>query len=75
MEMMTLDKGEIGSTYTIEELLLPPKMERRLESLGMTQGTLVDVLNNKNSGRLIIKVRGTRLAIGKGISSRIKVRS
>lgn len=74
-EIMTLDKGVIGKAYTVEALLLPPMMERRLESLGLTKGTTIDVLNNKNAGRLIIKVRGTRLAIGKGISSRIQVRS
>lgn len=74
-EIMTLDNGQIGATYVVESLLLPPRMERRLESLGLTRGTTIDVLNNKNAGRMIIKVRGTRLAIGRGISCRIKVRS
>jgi ferrous iron transport protein A len=72
--IMTLDQGRIGKSYTVAALLLPPRMERRLESLGMTEGTSIDVLNNKNCGRLIIKVRGTRLALGRGISSRIQVR-
>ena len=56
--IMTLDQGRIGKSYTVAALLLPPRMERRLESLGMTEGTSIDVLNNKNCGRLIIKVRG-----------------
>lgn len=72
---MTLDQGKVGMTYLVEELSLPTKMEKRLQALGMTKGTKIAVLNNKNAGTLIIKVRGTRLAIGKGISSRIQVRS
>jgi ferrous iron transport protein A len=62
-------------TYLVEQLSLPTRVEKRLQALGMTQGTRISVLNNKNAGTLIIKVRGTRLAIGKGISSRIEVRS
>ncbi|MCH4167386.1 MAG: ferrous iron transport protein A [Megasphaera sp.] len=73
--MMTLDTGVAGNTYIIEEVHLPEKTAKRLQALGMTQGTPVAVLNNKNRGTLIIKIRCTRLAIGKGISSNIEVRS
>jgi hypothetical protein len=37
----------------------------------MTQNTLVDVLNNKSDGCVIIRLRKTRYALGRGISSRI----
>jgi hypothetical protein len=37
----------------------------------MTQNTLVDVLNNKSDGCVIIRLRKTRHALGRGISSRI----
>ncbi len=40
----------------------------------MLAGTKVEILNNKSGGTLIIKVRGTRFAIGKGISKNIEVR-
>lgn len=71
---MTLNKGEINATYIVEKLDLPLHMEKRLEALGMITGTKVEVLNNKSGGTLIIKVRGTRFAIGKGISTNIEVR-
>ncbi|MGN6715635.1 FeoA family protein [Anaerocolumna jejuensis] len=71
---MTLNTGVINQSYEIQKLNLPLNIEKRLEALGMTLGTSVDVLNNKNHGTLIIKVRGTRLAIGKGISKRISVK-
>lgn len=48
-------------------------ISRRLEALGMTNGTKLLILNNKRSGSVIFKVRGTRLAIGKKIASSIQV--
>ncbi|MCH4178322.1 MAG: ferrous iron transport protein A [Megasphaera sp.] len=72
---MTLDRSIAGHIYIIECLHLPEKTEKRLQALGMIKGTSITVLNNKNQGTLIIKMRCTRLALGKGISSRIEVRS
>ncbi|MEY8321377.1 FeoA domain-containing protein [Lachnospiraceae bacterium 46-61] len=71
---MTLNDGEVNAEYIVEKLYVPIHMEKRLQALGMTSGTKVIVLNNKSSGTLIIKVRGTRFAIGKGISKNIEVR-
>lgn len=48
-------------------------MEKRLEALGMTRGTSVAVLNSKSQGVLIIKVRGTRFALGRNITKNILV--
>lgn len=53
---------------------LPENMERRLEALGMTLGTSVDVLNRKGKGILIIRLRGTRFALGYNITKNIQVR-
>ena len=47
---------------------------RRLQALGLNDGTVVTVLNRKKNGALIIRVRGTRLAIGRHISQGIEVR-
>jgi len=48
-------------------------MEKRLEALGMTRGTSVAVLNSKSKGVLIVKIRGTRFALGRNISRNITV--
>lgn len=72
---MTLDQAIVGNTYIVQSLTLPEKTAKRLQALGMTCGTSVTVLNNKNKGTLIIKMRSTRLAISKGISSEIHVQS
>ena len=71
---MNLAEGKIYSTYAIESLDLPLNVEKRLESLGMISGTKIDVLNNKSNGTVIVKVRGTRFAIGKGITRNILIR-
>ena len=70
---MTLDKGAVGGTYTVEKIDLPDQVEHRLEALGMTLGTKVSVLGRKDRGTLILKVRGTRFAIGRGITGKIEV--
>lgn len=70
---MTLREGTIGSSYRVTEIQLEDKVKRRLQMLGMTKDTEVHVLNNKKSGSIIMKVRGTRFAIGKRIAEGILV--
>ena len=48
-------------------------MEKRLEALGMTRGSSITILNSKNHGVLIVKVRGTRFALGRNITKNILV--
>ena len=68
-----LDKGTVGENYIVEKMNLPQQVEHRLEALGMTLGTRVSVLGSKDKGTLILKVRGTRFAMGRGITGRIEV--
>ena len=70
---MTLREGTIGSRYEIIEIRLEDKVKRRLQMLGLTKGTAVWVLNNKKSGSVIMKVRGTRFAAGRRIAEGILV--
>ena len=70
---MELRQGKIRGTYVIDKISLPLQTEKRLEALGMTQGTPVEVLNRKSGGTMIVRVRGTRFALGKGITGNIEV--
>ncbi|MCI9682644.1 MAG: ferrous iron transport protein A [Lachnospiraceae bacterium] len=70
---MTLRQGTIGNKYQVKEIQLEDKVKRRLQMLGMTKGTEVRILNNKKSGSIIMKVRGTRFAIGRRIAEGILV--
>lgn len=70
---MTLQEGCAGEVYTVKSLELPIKLERRLEALGLIEGAEISVLRKKRRGAMIVKVRGTRFAVGFGISSHIAV--
>lgn len=71
---MLLKDAQIGQTYIVEQIHLPFQMERRLEALGMTRQTPISVINRKGRGILIIKLRGTRFALGYNITKNIEVR-
>ena len=45
----------------------------RLASLGFTPGAKVDMTQNYGRGPLIVTVRGTRVALGRGEASKILV--
>lgn len=71
---MFLSDGKVGNSYKVQKMTLPVEIERRLEALGMTTGAAVSVLNSKAKGILIIKLRGTRFALGRNIAKNILVR-
>ena len=71
---MTLYEAEKGAACLIKGLYVEPALTRRLQALGLNDGTTVNVLNRKKHGALIIQVRGTRLALGKHISSNIEIK-
>ena len=68
---MTLAKGKIGSKYLVKEIQLEANIMRRLQMLGLTQGTVVEMLNRTSNGAVIFKVRGTRFAIGRNVADGI----
>lgn len=70
---MTLFEAEKGTIYVVKGLFVEEAVTRRLQALGLNDGTCLTVLNRKKKGALVIKVRGTRLALGKHISSGIEV--
>lgn len=69
---MKLYEGLKGETYLVREVMLEEKLTRRLEALGVNEKTRITILNKKRSGTLIVKVRGTRLALGRGIAAGIE---
>lgn len=71
---MTLYEGEKGSTLLVVRMDLPVQTERRLEVLGMLEGTRIVVVNRKKRGAMIVKIRGTRFAMGQSITRHIEVK-
>ena len=70
---MNVSQAQKGRTYLVKKVNLEGNIERRLEMLGMTDQVKLMVLNQKNQGAVIIKVRGTRFAIGKEIADAIEI--
>lgn len=70
---MLLKDGKIGHNYVVKQMNLPQSLQRRLEALGMTHNTTVLVLNRKHPGVMILKLRGSRYALGFNITKNIEV--
>ncbi|MDC7288246.1 ferrous iron transport protein A [Blautia schinkii] len=70
---MTLLNTQKGKWYQVRNIEEKENVQRRLEALGILTGTRVLVLNQKKSGSTIIRVRGTRWAIGRDIAEGIVV--
>lgn len=68
---MTLLEGRTKQTYKVLETKEPQAIERRLEALGLISGTPITILNRKRQGAVIVKVRGTRFAMGREIAKGI----
>ena len=70
---MKLREAQTEKTYTVTGMSLPVDMERRLQALGLTCGSRILVMNRKRHGAMIVKIRGTRFAIGRMLAEKIEV--
>lgn len=70
---MTLLEGKRYNTYKVTGMEEPLQTERRLEALGLITGTPITILNSKRHGAVIVKVRGTRFAMGRKIAGGITI--
>lgn len=70
---MNLKQGKNNMTYLIQNLDIELQLERRLEALGLTEGSQVKILNNDKKGAMTVKFRGTRFALGRRIAEQITV--
>lgn len=70
---MTILETQIGKWYRVEDVKQKENVQRRLQALGILEGTRVQVLNRKKGGSVIIRVRGTRWALGSEIAKGIEV--
>ncbi len=70
--LILLGKGRRGRVARIEG---GPKSLRRLADLGLTRGTKVTVMHSAPIGGTVrVAVRGTSIALGKGVASRVFVK-
>ena len=70
---MKLREAQTEKTYTVTGMSLPVDMEHRLQALGLTCGSRILVMNRKRHGAMIVKIRGTRFAVGRMLAENIEV--
>jgi len=48
-------------------------LQSRMMSMGLMQGTLIEVVKNRGDGPVIVSVKGSRLVLGRGMAQKILV--
>jgi ferrous iron transport protein A len=71
VSMSSLTSGEHATVLSFGDRRA---VQNRLASLGLTPGVDVDMTQNYGFGPLIVTVRGTRVALGRGEAAKIIVR-
>lgn len=72
-QRVPLERLAAGAHGVVRQLGGGTDFARRLAGLGMTLGTEVQVLQNRGRGPMLVLVRGTRLALGRGEALKIMV--
>lgn len=57
----------------IDRLVGGSKMQQRLADMGLTPGTAIEVIKSSGPGPLIVAFRGSRIALGRGLSNKVLV--
>lgn len=73
-KIMKIAEGTVREEYIVTDIQMEENIMRRLEALGINSGTRLKLMNRKKNGTVIIKVRGTRWAVGRDIAEGIEVR-
>jgi ferrous iron transport protein A len=66
-----LSEMNTGDTAAIHSFCGGQVVNNRLASLGFTPGAQVNMTQNYGNGPLIVTVRGTRVALGRGEAAKI----
>ena len=70
---MTLSNVKIGESVKLVSIRGGAQIRRRLADLGLNTGMTVQVINGIVDGPLILSVKDSRLAIGRGMAEKIVV--
>ena len=62
-----------GAKTVVRRLNVGSAANRRLASMGVVVGSSIEVLQNRRHGPMLILVRDTRLALGRGEAGKIYV--
>ncbi len=71
--MTPLSMAPAGQPLTIVDVRAGQNLRRRLADMGLVPGTVVQVVTCMGHGPVILSVRETRLALGRGASHKVLV--
>lgn len=71
---MTLQMGEKNHRYILKQLNVKAAFRQRLEALGFQPGTELVILGKKTGGAMIVRIKGSRIALGSGLTTCLEVK-
>ncbi|EOD00133.1 FeoA family protein [Caldisalinibacter kiritimatiensis] len=72
MRALPLNFLNVGEKGIIDTIVGGKKAAKRLIELGLNKGTQVEIVRNEG-GRMIVALRGSKIAIGRGVAQKIMV--
>lgn len=70
---VSLDQLTKGSQAVVQQLRGGGKLVSRFAAMGLTEGARLVVLQNSGHGPMLVNVRDTRIALGRGEAIKILV--
>jgi Mn-dependent DtxR family transcriptional regulator/Fe2+ transport system protein FeoA len=70
---VTLDQAVTGRPYIVRWIRGGRQVRRRLEDMGLGQGSVVTVRNRQTGGPVEVEARGACVALGRGVAQKILV--
>lgn len=70
---MLLNQAPVGKTLTLKSVLGGKEIRRRLTELGLTTGIRFEIVQFTGAGPVLLRVAGSKIAIGRGMASHIEV--
>ncbi len=67
-----LDEIPPGSRARIVQVFAGPRLSMRLYEMGLTPGTIVEVVANYR-GPILVRARGVTIALGRGMAKKVLV--
>lgn len=72
-ELVSLDRISPGTAGIVRQLNGGRGFASRLAALGLSIGSEVQVLQNRGNGPVLVLVRNTRIALGRGEAGKIRI--
>ncbi|MGM0379491.1 MAG: FeoA family protein [Bacillota bacterium] len=69
-----LSEVKNNTNVILDKLDSGKKLRRKLQEMGLTEGVEFRVINNCNNGPIVVNIRGSKLALGQGMSQQIIVK-